>query len=159
LRHAQALDVFEIRRALELEMVRLAALRRDASDLDRIRAQVGRLAAAGPSSRTDEFLKADLELYSAIAAATKNKILADFYASFANALSDAIAVAVRLPGVREKCIMRHQRLLLALERRDTQGAQAVTAEHLDAVTTLIRGGLVGPERRSGPPKARNRARR
>jgi GntR family transcriptional repressor for pyruvate dehydrogenase complex len=139
LQGAHALQVFEVRRALELEAVRLAAERRDPSDLRSLRALVGRLRASLAADSRADFLAADIELHMAVARSAKNPVLLDFYRSFASALQEAIGQVLLLPGAMEACLTRHERTLAAIDRRDAAEAQALTARHLESVTAMLRG--------------------
>jgi DNA-binding FadR family transcriptional regulator len=163
LRGAHALQVFEVRRALELEAVRLAALRRDQADLRALRRLVGRLRDSLAAGSRSDFLAADVELHMAIAGSAKNPVLLDFYRSFASALQEAIGQVLLLPGAMEACVTRHERTLAAITQRDTKLAQALTARHLEAVTAMLRevvGELAPPdgEARSAAGRPRGRAR-
>jgi GntR family transcriptional repressor for pyruvate dehydrogenase complex len=137
-RGARALEVFEVRRALELEAVRLAALRRDASDLRTLRRLVARLRGSLAAGDRAEFLAVDIELHLAMARSAKNPVLLDFYRSFASVLQEAIAQVLLLPGAMESCVARHERALEAITRRDAERAQALTAGHLESVTAMLR---------------------
>lgn len=139
LQQAHVLEVFEVRRALELEMIRLAALRRDETDLARMRELIDRMRASLESKRSRQaFLDADIELHLTIAASTKNQVMIDLYRSFATALREAIAQVITLPGVMEACLSRHELTLDALVRQDAEAAQASRSQYLDRMTGLLK---------------------
>jgi GntR family transcriptional repressor for pyruvate dehydrogenase complex len=139
LQQAHVLEVFEVRRALELEMIRLAALRRDEADLARMRELLERMRASLESKRSRQaFLDADIELHLTIASSTKNQVMIDLYRSFATALREAIAQVITLPGVMEACLSRHELTLEALVRQDAEVAQASRLQYLDRMTGLLK---------------------
>ena len=139
LRKAHVLEVFEVRRALELEMIRLAALRRDEADLVTMRELISRMRTSLEFKQSrQEFLDADIELHQAVAASTKNQVFIDLYRSFATALREAIAQVIVLPGVMEGCLARHEHTLDALVRQDAEAAQASRLQYLDRMTGLLK---------------------
>ena len=84
-----------------------------------------------------EFLETDIELYAALAASTKNRVLIDLYRSFAQALKEALTQVMVFPGVMKSCVARHERVYEALVEGDAETAQAVTAEFLERVSNII----------------------
>jgi DNA-binding FadR family transcriptional regulator len=127
---AELREVFELRRALEVEAARLAAQRRTDADLaalDRLQAareQASRKADLG------EFVELDVALHRAIVAAAGNSMLAELYDDFSAALRDAIASSLdRSP--REHQVHLHDDLVAAIRAGDAAAAQAATARFLD----------------------------
>src|SRR6476660_1649151 len=84
-------DVLEVRRALEVEAARLAALRRSAADLARLDEALARRETAWRSGEPDRFVTADVALHVAVVAAAHNRVLADLYADFSAAVRDSLA--------------------------------------------------------------------
>jgi GntR family transcriptional repressor for pyruvate dehydrogenase complex len=139
LRQAHVLEVYEVRRALELEMIRLAALRRDETDLVKMRELINSMRTSLELKRSKrEFLDADIELHLAVAASTKNQVLIDLYRSFATALREAITQVITLPGVMEACLTRHEQTLDAIIKQDAEAAQASRLQYLDRMTGLLK---------------------
>src|SRR5579862_8841794 len=95
LRRAAALDVYEVRRTLELETARLAALRRTARDVATLRDHLGARDAARSRGDLDAFVDADVALHVSIAQASHNAVLTDVFRTFATVLRDTIADVVR----------------------------------------------------------------
>jgi DNA-binding FadR family transcriptional regulator len=90
LRRAAILEVYEVRKALEIEGARLAAARRDETDLAMMADALARRAAAKKIDDEAEFVEADIAFHQAIAVASKNAVLADLYRAFTSALRNAI---------------------------------------------------------------------
>jgi DNA-binding FadR family transcriptional regulator len=133
---AQLLEIFELRRALEVEAARLAALRRtdaDLAELDRL------LAARERASRAEdlsEFVELDVALHRAIVSAAHNAMLTELYDDFVSALRDAVG-STASAGARE--IHAHDALVAAIHAGDTVAAQAETAVFLDELIDGLRG--------------------
>jgi GntR family transcriptional repressor for pyruvate dehydrogenase complex len=137
LRTARVREVYQVRRALEVEVARAAALSRNDQDLSAIRALIDRLHADLRRGARDAFLEADMQLHAALAAGTKNSVLIDLYRSFAQALEGALRQVMTFPGVMKSCVARHERVYQALLDSDADTAQAVTADFLERVSRLI----------------------
>jgi GntR family transcriptional repressor for pyruvate dehydrogenase complex len=134
---AHVREVYQVRRALEVEIVRLAAVKSDAKDLETIRMLIEQLKANLKAGTREAFLDTDLALYAALAASTKNSVLIDLYASFAQALRVALTQVMGFPGVMKACVSRHERVFQSLSAGDAQTAEAVTAQFLERVSHLI----------------------
>ena len=84
-------DIFEVRRAVEVEAARLAAVRRDDDDLERLRAALALAATAGlndhghhadlPPEEIDRFVEHDLAIHLGVAEAAHNAALLETYRS------------------------------------------------------------------------------
>lgn len=154
LRRGAILEVYEARRALELETARLAAARRDADDLAALRAHLDRRQAADAAGDHAAFVAADVAFHEAVARAAKNGVLLELYQVFTAALSDALAAQladVTLDPVDVSPL--HETLLAAITAGDAAAAVGATAEILDrAVERLRRAAGQG----SGEAPARTR---
>jgi DNA-binding FadR family transcriptional regulator len=145
LRRAAILEVYEVRKALELEAARLAAERRDETDLAALADALRHRAAARKTGDTERFLDADIAFHEAIAVAGKNAVLTDIYRAFSGALRDAIAAElhdVALGG--QDTTPDHHRLLRAIEKRDQRAAVRAATAVLDFTTKRLRA-LIEPE--------------
>jgi len=135
---AQLLEIFELRRALEVEAARLAALRRDEADL----AELERLLAAREeASRAQDlaaFVELDVALHRAIVAAAHNALLTELYDDFTSSLRDAVGSTAGA-GSAEHQIHAHDALIAAIRAGDAVSAQAETALFLDELMDELRG--------------------
>jgi GntR family transcriptional regulator, transcriptional repressor for pyruvate dehydrogenase complex len=148
LARARVLEIYEVRRGLELEVCRLAAMRRQPEDLERMSGLLIQLREAIRQSDPARFVDADIDLHLALAASTKNDLLVELYQSFAEVLRSAIAEVVPLPGVMEACLSRHERLLQAVSRRDAEQACNIAAQYLERVA----GALAATVARTSRPR-------
>ncbi len=134
LKRAAILEVYEVRRILELEIARLAAQRRDKTDLDQMQKSLQQRKCAREIGDEVAFLNADIAFHQAIAAASKNAVLIELYQTFSTALRDALAqLATDAEIDRADQAMLHERLLDAITAGDAEAAEQWTAEFLDQI--------------------------
>jgi len=131
LRRATLLEVYEVRRALELEIARLAARRRSEDDLIAMRESLVKRREARNSNDNRAYVDTDLLFHLAIAAASKNSILTDLYSSFSNTLRDALDKLVSDQELYINQLSIHEQLLAAIERQDEEAAVDWTAQNID----------------------------
>jgi GntR family transcriptional regulator, transcriptional repressor for pyruvate dehydrogenase complex len=143
LRQARVLEVLEVRRALELEITRLAASRRSDAALESIGRAVEGMRRSLKQSDKISFLEADLELFRILAAATGNPILIEIHTFFSDALRAALTQIVAIPGVMQTCLSRHEQLYEAVATRDADLAEAITKAHLERLARLTKEVLGG----------------
>ncbi|MFI0731955.1 FadR/GntR family transcriptional regulator [Streptomyces sp. NPDC021225] len=136
LRRARLLEVYEVRRALEVEAARLAARRTRPEDVARLAADLKRRqesAGAGPAA----FVDADLEFHRTVVELSGNAVLLGLFTSVLPVLREALVEMVtyetRLPDLSHA----HAELLDALARGDAAAAVAATAAHLASVMALV----------------------
>ena len=131
LRRAAILEVYEVRRILELEIARLAAQRRTDDDLSRMRECLNGRRKARSIDDNKAYVDSDLAFHLAVAMASKNSVLVDLYQSFSNVLRDALEKFVSDRDLYKNQISIHDQLLEAIERKDEQAAAYWTAENLN----------------------------
>lgn len=132
----QMLEIYEVRRALEVEAARLACSRRDADDLIAMRqALQARLDSADD---VQAFLDADMSFHVAIIDAARNPILRVLYDGMINALREALVPVVAQGLQANDTNAMHAALLAAIEAKDADAAVRATEDHLagteDAIT-------------------------
>ncbi len=137
LKQARVLEVMEVRRALELEVARMAAAYRTDGALAAIRDTLDRMRQSIDSGDEQAFLEADMEMYRIMAGETRNSIMIEIHASFAEALRLALTQVVGIPGVMLNCLGHHKQLFEAIVARDRDRAEEVVKAHLERVTRLI----------------------
>jgi DNA-binding FadR family transcriptional regulator len=87
---ARRIDVLEVRRTLEVGAARLAASRRTAEDIANLRGLLAQRITARHSGDLDAMVSSDVELHRAIAAASRNPVLADLYENLIGALHENV---------------------------------------------------------------------
>jgi DNA-binding FadR family transcriptional regulator len=122
----------EVRRALEVEAARLAALRRTPEDLDRLDAALVARDAAWQRGEPDAFVEADAELHVAVVAAAHNPMLAELYASVGAAIRASVAAAVGPSLAAGGAGIDHGQLVEAIRAGDPDRAASEAGKFLEA---------------------------
>jgi DNA-binding FadR family transcriptional regulator len=156
LRRAHVAEVHEVRRALEVEIGRLAAQRRDQADLARLRAALDRRAEGLTRGDVEALLATDAEFHLALARATRNATLAELYATFAAAIAAALRDLVLLAGIRVEHVALHEALFEAVAAGEPDRAEAATRRLLGYIVDSLAD--PGGARRTDRPGERSRAR-
>jgi len=134
---AELLEVFEVRRALEVEAARLAALRRTDADLAALTEVLRERAEAGRARELERFVESDVRLHRLIAAASHNAMLAELYDDVTGALRDVLYASVGRTTWGEQVTM-HDALVEAIRAGDPDAAVAATTAVLDALTAEVK---------------------
>lgn len=127
----QIREVNEVRRALEVEGARLAALRRTAKDMQRLDAALRAREKAWGDGDPAAFVAADTELHRRIIAAAHNATLADLYDHFGGAVREALAAHLG-PDLAAAGHTDHARLVEAIKAGDPAAAAAEAGAFLKA---------------------------
>ncbi len=128
---ATVLEVYQVRRLLELELARLAAQNRTEKDIAEMRFFLEKRRTASNNNDSVGYVKNDLGFHQAIAKASKNSIMIDLYRSFSNALKDALEKLRSDDEIYQDPIELHEKILLAIEQGDPENAVRFTQENLD----------------------------
>ncbi|MDR3710620.1 MAG: FadR/GntR family transcriptional regulator [Capsulimonadaceae bacterium] len=128
LREAITDEVREVRRALELENGRLAAIRRDDDDLALMATLLAKREEARTRRDSGALVEADVAFHVAIATATKNTLLADIYTDFADVLQTSLSDYATFSDTQAAL---HRHLLDAIVRRDPDAAASATDQLLE----------------------------
>ncbi|RYD94235.1 MAG: FadR family transcriptional regulator [Sphingobacteriales bacterium] len=81
LKRAKMQDLDEVRQLLEIKIAEKAAINRSDKDIAEIKTHLAARKAAAEQNLLEECIEADIRFHNAIAAASKNEILADIYKS------------------------------------------------------------------------------
>lgn len=138
LRRAKILDVYEVRRPIEVEAARLAAVRRNEDDLARIEAAYTNRQLARKSAASEPYIKADLDFHIAVVDAAHNPVFSDLFGAFMETLRDALLLLDEETDRDFDTSGAHYRLAQAIKDGDPEAAVAATLEHLDETSTLLK---------------------
>lgn len=141
-RRARLLEVYEVRRALEVEAARLAAQRVRPEDIERLRAGLHKRQEL-LDAEAGKFVEADLAFHRAIVELSGNALLLDLFAAAQPVLAEALTEMVRHETQLTDVSDAHADLLDALERGDADAAVAATVAHLETVVCEIRTAVAG----------------
>lgn len=143
--------VLEIRRSLEVESARLAAVRRTPADLATLRELNTARQDAFASGDVDLMVSSDLALHRAIAAAAGNPVLLSLYENLIDAIGANIRTNV-IGLVHTRSEDDHDALVDAIEAGDPEQAMDEITSYL-AVYITGGGTPSGPEPRPSTPAA------
>jgi GntR family transcriptional repressor for pyruvate dehydrogenase complex len=120
--------LLEARRLVEVGVAELAAARRTDADLAIMGAATAAMSEAGDD--VDAFVKADLAFHDAVLAAAGNAVISALFDPIAQLLQDSRRQTSLDPVARGHAICAHERILLAIQRRDPGQASWAMREHL-----------------------------
>ena len=120
-------DVLEVRRSLEVESARLAALRRTDADVEDLRALRTNRSAAYAAGELDAMVRLDLALHRAIAQAAHNPVLLALYENLQDAISENIRFNFEHPVHDDDS---HEALVEAIAAGDPDAAMREIDEYL-----------------------------
>ncbi|MGX1133292.1 GntR family transcriptional repressor for pyruvate dehydrogenase complex [Streptomyces glaucescens] len=140
LRRAAVTDVYDVRMAVEVHAVRLAARRRTLEDVEALHtALAGRRAAA--TADDTAFVDADIALHAAAVAAAHNPLLSALFDEFTPALREALTGLLALTGLRDHDpntgYDTHAALVRAIEDGDAETAANVLRRELEQTLELL----------------------
>ncbi|GLU45817.1 FadR/GntR family transcriptional regulator [Nocardiopsis ansamitocini] len=138
LERSQLRENLEVRRALELEAARLAALRHTDADLAAIDTAIGERAQAWRERDVNAFIEADFTFHRAVVVATHNLLLVELYDDISQAVYESIAHTVDMTGASDDGL-DHQGLADAIHDGDPERALREAACYLDELVTKAEG--------------------
>jgi len=151
--HADLRDIFEMRRALDVEAARLAAQRRDDEDLRRIRSSLlGRAVADGcagtedphdfdrgevPEGELDDLVGHDVAFHTAIAIASHNSAMVSTYRWFSDSLWRSIRAVIGDGTLPDASHALHVDLADAIEAGDPDAAEKAVRRILEPAVVAL----------------------
>jgi GntR family transcriptional repressor for pyruvate dehydrogenase complex len=149
----EIIRITELRMAFDVQASVLAASRRTAADVHKLRAALGEMRRALDSGELGD--AADLAFHRAVAAATGNPLYVSFFAFLEPHVLKAIRVSRqrsrRQPGVAQRVHEEHERLAEAIVARNPERAGMIARRLIES--TLRR---LDPGSQRGPRKAERR---
>jgi DNA-binding GntR family transcriptional regulator len=133
-------EIFELREALESEVIRLTLTRAPQGDLDELRRFVAAGDAALATGEYSPFNAADIALHEALATAAGNRrlqqTLNDLRVWVQRIRVATVENNIRLPGRPQKAQDEHRLLVEALIRRDS-AAEGIVRQHISSLKDEI----------------------
>lgn len=136
MRRARLLEVYEVRRSLEVEAARLAARRIGTRDLSGLRAQLR--ARAAHAQDPASFVATDLDFHEAIVRLAGNAILTELFAVARPVIEEALVDRITHDGPLPDVDQAHDDLVTALEAGDETAAIAATVANLEDTMRKLR---------------------
>ncbi len=141
LEEGSLLDLFEVRKILEVEAAGLAAARRTDEDLKHMSGAIDAMTDGLDSQ--ERYIAADLRFHLAVAAATRNRICLRMMHAIRDSLHRALASIYQIPGSPQHSITQHRLILESIAARNADGARERMREHLLRVERDIRDVVKG----------------
>lgn len=129
LQSSNASESLEVRYCLEREIARLAAARRNADDLEKIRICLEHR--NNPALLLPEFVQADMDFHMAVAEATHNSVLIDLYKYMSDHLQMSISMTVDDEEVMAEHVKSHTMLYQSIRDQDVSAAVSAASLIID----------------------------
>ena len=127
--------VYEARFVIEIALTELAARRATPEDVECIQTALEAMEATLDDD--EAFVEADLEFHLAVARASRNELLEQFYHISRKLLVEVIGEMVKLPHVKEEALRIQRRIAEAIAQGDPDRAREVATEHMEHVHTVL----------------------
>lgn len=134
LNRANLLEVYEVRRMLEIEIVKLAAVRRTEVDLAIMRKALEKRKLAKKNNDKKAYVENDLIFHNAVAAACKNNVAFDLYRNFSCVLKKTLNKFVHDKELYKDLMDIHEKILNAIEEKNAEQAAYWTSQNIDITT-------------------------
>ena len=125
---AEAQELIDARKLMEVELAGLAAERATPEDLKRIGTFLDAMDNAG--SELDQFLAADIDFHLAVGHAAHNTILMNALHLIRNLLQQWINSTLQIEGVAPKALEQHRKIFMAIAKRNAAAARDAMQSHL-----------------------------
>jgi DNA-binding FadR family transcriptional regulator len=126
----------EARALFEVGVARLAAMRADRDDIERLRqALEANSAARGDVAR---FERTDVAFHYVLAQTTGNPIFTAVHDALVEWLTSQRTITLRAPGAEEAAFASHRRIFETVAANDPDAAAAAMDEHLKSVASLMK---------------------
>ncbi|MGD2177959.1 MAG: FadR/GntR family transcriptional regulator [Anaerolineae bacterium] len=138
-----ARKLYEARAVIEIALTAMAAERATAEDIREIWDAMERMEAA--IGDNEAFVEADLDFHLAVARASRNELLEQFYHLSRKLIVEVIHEMVNLPGVKENSIPYQRAIIEAIQRGDPPRARQAAVDHMAYVDDLLNRRLEQPD--------------
>ena len=126
-----ASQLTEVRGIVEVGAAGLAAKRRSAADLDRMRQALERADAALAAGDADAFSRADIDFHQAVLGAVGNQFVPAMLMPVDGALQEIRRQTSQDPVASRRALVMHRRILDAVRKRSASAAAEAMRRHLD----------------------------
>jgi len=137
--HGLASQLTEVRSIVEVGAAGLAAKRRGAADLGRMRQALERADEALVNGDVDAFSRADIDFHHGVLAAVGNHFVPAMLMPVDGALQEIRRQTSQDPAASRRALVMHRRILDAVRRRSSTAAAEAMRRHLDETRRHIEG--------------------
>jgi len=156
--HVSAPQVLQLRRAVEIEAVRLAAQQGTETQFARLREYVADMRRAGADH--ERLIAADVSLHTTLAEASGNPLFALMLGGLRGPLEDSMAQGLKSRRTREEVLHVpeiHKTIVQRVCARDGEGAAKAMAHHFDlSVAAILAAGVAAQANEHPGQKAQRR---
>ena len=138
-------ELLEVRDALDVKAVALAALRGTDAQFEQIQRQLDYIRTVVGTGGVAQILDADTDFHAAIAEASGNRVLKDALASVYESLMDTRRAMVCIPGRLRRMETEHRVIASAVLSRDPEAASRTMAQHAARVDHEVSIAIHGQE--------------
>jgi DNA-binding FadR family transcriptional regulator len=136
-RRARLEDAVEVRVLLEQQAARLAALRRDAGDVTRLRQLLAVQQEASAAGDSSAYASADAELHRSIVACAGNELLSEIYEHLGGALKLSVSPQLWDQALATEEIGYHATLVEAIAAGDPGAAENAAADIINVLKNVL----------------------
>lgn len=140
LRGAEAYDLLEVRRGLEVQSAVLAAERASPEEVQRLTEMTDRMRLHLERSEIDAFVDVDVEFHLLIAQASRNSLLVHLIEAIREPLRESVRVGLSSRRSEQEVHLvqsMHEQIVAAIAARDAYGAGRAMAEHFDRALVAV----------------------
>ncbi|MEU4246773.1 FadR/GntR family transcriptional regulator [Amycolatopsis sp. NPDC026612] len=131
-------EVLQVRRTLEVEGARLAAVERTEEEVAELGALLARREADLREGRWQDFARTDAEFHCAVVRAGHNRLLTELYRGLTEVITASVAATSTItPGAKHVPEIGHEGLAAAIADRDPDRAAAEACGFLDELLERI----------------------
>lgn len=130
-----AYQLYEARVVVEVGLAEMAARNAAPRDIDHI--QDALEAMCENLEDNQAFIAADLDFHLAVAQASHNKLLEEFYHLSRKMLEEVIAELIQMPDVKRNGLLIQEEIADAIRRGDPEGARRASLDHMDIIRGLL----------------------
>jgi DNA-binding FadR family transcriptional regulator len=130
-------DAIEVRAALEKQAAHLAAIRRTAEEVARLREFLAQLQGAVAESDRASYTRADAELHRTIVAAARNELLREMYEHFGSALKPSYVPDLWDQALASEEIEYHAALVDAIAALDPAAAESAASALIEILKNAL----------------------
>ncbi|MGW0017633.1 FadR/GntR family transcriptional regulator [Rhodococcus sp. NPDC003382] len=153
---AEILHAFEVRRALELEAVRLACERRTDEDIAQLREALAARARFCDGADEAGYASTDIAFHSAVVRAAHNSVLEDLFARLSELIRATYEFTHGAFDPASSTVV-HEQVVDAIEARDEVRAQAAARGYLDPIVGAVHDSAASGHRGRADDGYRGRA--
>jgi len=132
-------SLMEVRRVLEIQVVKLAAERATQEDIEKLESILGNMYKS--TVNIDAFSKWDLEFHITLAKTCGNPLFNVMLEPLTEALFELIWTGTSVPGAAQEACQYHRDILDCVKKKDSEGAVKVMRAHLDQAYRVTAEGI------------------